>query len=200
MSVESIVADEIIARMTPEINAIIGRLDAICAVQIDINQQVRDLKAAIEQAIAECPCDEAPPIDPPPVVVVPDPEPPAPGPEPAPAPPNPGPVPVTVPVPADPPGSFRWRDKLVTLSSTGQILFDGVLTPENAKTRNVVEALQGPDGLLWQKNSAGEWYRWSGLASGDYERMPSGPASVASITGSGTIAGPAVLSGAVRAP
>lgn len=102
--------------------------------------------------------------------------------------------PEPAPVPADPPGSFRWRDKLVTLSPTGQILFDGVLTQENAKTLGVVEALQGPDGLLWQKNSAGEVYRWTGSASGDYERMPSWPfpldATLASITASGSISLP----------
>ena len=68
MSVESIVADEIIARLTPDINAIIGRLDALTAVQLDINTQVRDMKTAIEQAVAECPCEPVapPPVDPPP--------------------------------------------------------------------------------------------------------------------------------------
>jgi hypothetical protein len=125
------------------------------------------LEESIEQAIAECKAEGSTPS------------------------PTPVPVPVPVPAPVDPPGSFRWRGKLVTLSPTGQILFDGVLTPENAKTRNVQEAVQGPDGLLWQRNAAGEWYRWTGAASGDYERMPTGPHPVtASITASGSIVGP----------
>ena len=68
MTVESLITDEIIARLTPDINAIIGRLDALTAVQLDINTQVRDMKTAIEQAIAECPCEPVapPPVDPPP--------------------------------------------------------------------------------------------------------------------------------------
>ena len=61
MTVESVIADEIIARLTPDINAIIGRLDALTAVQLDINTQVRDLRTAIEQAVAECPCDDVAP-------------------------------------------------------------------------------------------------------------------------------------------
>lgn len=189
-SVETIIADEIIARLTPDINAIIGRLDALTAVQLDINTQVRELKAAIEQAVAECPCDEAPPVDPPPVVVVPVPEPPAPGAGAGSAPPSPGPV------PADPPGSVRWRGALWTISPTGQILRDGAVINETSLTSGVVAIWIGADGLLWQRNSAGAEYRWS--STEHWTLMPAAP--TATITGSGTIAGPAVLSGAVRAP
>ena len=177
MSVESIIADEVIARLTPEINAIIGRLDALTAVQLDINTQVRDMKTAIEQAVAECPCDEAPPASPPPVVVVPVPEPPAPGAEPAPAPPSPGPV------PADPPGSVRWRGALWTISQTGKILRDGAVIHETSLTSGVVAIWIGADGLLWQRNSAGAEYRWS--STEHWTLMPAAP--TATITASGSI-------------
>ena len=194
MTVESVIADEIIARLTPDINAIIGRLDALTAVQLDINTQVRDLRTAIEQAVAECPCDDVapPPASPPPVVVVPVPEPPSPGAGAGSAPPSPGPVPVT----ADPPGSVRWRGFLWTVSPTGQILRDGAVIHETSLTSGVVAIWIGADGLLWQHNSAGAEYRWS--STEHWTHMPA--TSTASITGNGTIAVPSVLSGAVRAP
>ena len=174
-SVEVIIADEIVARLTPEINAIIGRLDALTAVQLDINTQVRDMKTAIEQAVAECPCDEAPPVD----------SPPAPEPSPAPA-PEPGPVPVPVPVPVDPPGSVRWRGALWTISAARQILRDGAIIPETAKTSGVQIIYKTPDDLLEQQNLAGEIYRWTGAP--DWERIY--PQPQLSIAANGTIPRP----------
>ena len=178
MSIETLIAEAVATQINARFDALERKIDATNAVLVDVNQQIRDARASLEQALAECPCDDV--------------EAPAPAPTPAPSPtPAPEPAPAPAPVPVDPPGSFRWRGKLVTLSPTGQILFDGVLTPENAKTRNVQEAVQGPDDLLWQRNAAGEWYRWTGAASGDYERMPAGPYPVtASITASGSIGAP----------
>lgn len=183
MSVESIVADEIIARLTPEINAIIGRLDAISVVQIDINQQVRDLRTAIEQAVAECPCDEDPPASPPPVVVVPVPEPPAPGAEPAPAPPSPGPVPVPVPVPV--PAGVQFQGSTWTISAEGKVLRDGKPATTPDYTKNVVKLdIEGDD--LVQTNQTGERYAFIG--SPDWRRVTTPAMPAPTITASGLIA------------
>jgi len=78
MTIQSINADELMTRLNPVVDALLQRMDSLMQVQIDINQQVRtngqqiaDLRTAIEQAVAECPCDDVatPPVDPPPVPV-----------------------------------------------------------------------------------------------------------------------------------
>lgn len=182
MTIQSINADELMERLNPVVDALLQRMDSLMQVQIDINQQVRtngqqiaDLRTAIEQAIAECPCDEAPPVD----------SPPAPEPSPAPA-PEPGPVPVPVPVPVDPPGSVRWRGALWTISAARQILRDGAIIPETAKTSGVQIIYKTPDDLLEQQNLAGEIYRWTGAP--DWERIY--PQPQLSIAANGTIPRP----------
>lgn len=164
MSIETLIAEAVATQINARFDALERKIDATNAVLVDVNQQIRDARASLEQAIAECPCDDVAAPTPAPVPV---------------------PTPAPVPVPVDPPGSVRWRGILVTLDAQGRILFDGAMVPENSLTRDVVRVYEGADGLLWHDNVRGETYRWSARADGNWERMQTGP--TVTIQGNGTI-------------
>jgi hypothetical protein len=171
MSIETLIAEAVATQINARFDALERKIDATNAVLVDVNQQIRDARASLEQALAECPCDntEAPAPAPTPVPV------PTPSPEPAPA-------------PVDPPGSVRWRGILVTLDAQGRILFDGAMVPENSLTLDVTRAYVGADGLLWHDNNRGETYKFSGNVNGHWTRIRDVP--TVTITASGSIAAP----------
>lgn len=165
MSIETLIAEAVAAQINARFDALERKIDATNAVLVDVNQQIRDARASLEQAIAECPCDDVAAPTPAPVPV---------------------PTPAPVPAPVDPPGSVRWQGSLWTIVG-GKIQRDGAVVPETELTANVVAIyLQGD--VLTQKNAAGDEYQFTGKPH--WKFLPPGPVQTATITASGSISAP----------
>ncbi len=140
MTIESLIGDAVVERITPEIDGLITTIqgrDALLTELLAKQDAILASHRALLDAVRALGGGAVPPpVDPPPV------DPPA-------------------PVPADPPGSVRWQGALWAIFN-GVIVRDGKITPETSLTKDVRRLYIGDNGVLRQVNAAGSVYEFSG--------------------------------------